>query len=145
MFDLHVSAQIALQVELAGAVRTLEGLAASVEVHVAQEVVHSVERFATHLEHKRTTLNLNTLETVELRPMLSIETYSSYLAFERLDRQVDDHVCFEGLFLDKGLEADVTLEGPDAGVDQHVPLEVSREGELPGTHITFEFLHTLGK
>lgn len=53
MFDLHVSAQIALQVELAGAVRTLEGLAASVEVHVAQEVVHSVERFATHLEHNR--------------------------------------------------------------------------------------------
>lgn len=39
------------------------------------------------------------------------------LAFERFDRQVDDHVGLQGLFLDKGLEADVTLEGSDAGVD----------------------------
>jgi hypothetical protein len=62
VFDLHVSAQIALQVELAGAVRTLEGLAASVEVHVAQEVVHSVERFATHLEHNRITILSTLLE-----------------------------------------------------------------------------------
>lgn len=43
MFDLHVSAEVALQVELAGAVRTLEGLAASVQMHVSQEIVHSVE------------------------------------------------------------------------------------------------------
>lgn len=49
VFDLHVPAQVALQVELAGAVRTLEGLAASVEVHVAEEVVHSVERLPAHL------------------------------------------------------------------------------------------------
>lgn len=39
------------------------------------------------------------------------------LAFERFDRQVDDHVGLQGLFLDEGLEADVTLEGSDAGVD----------------------------
>lgn len=43
VFDLHVSAEVALQVELAGAVRALEGLAAGVEMHVAKEVVHSVE------------------------------------------------------------------------------------------------------
>ena len=50
MLDLHVPAEVSLQVELTGAVRTLEGLAASVEVHVAQQVVHSVERLATYLE-----------------------------------------------------------------------------------------------
>lgn len=50
MFDLHVSAEVALQVELAGAVRTLEGLAASMEMHVTEEVVHSVKRLATYLE-----------------------------------------------------------------------------------------------
>lgn len=49
VFDLHMSAEVALQVELAGAVRTLEGLAAGVEMHVAEEVVHSVEGLATHL------------------------------------------------------------------------------------------------
>lgn len=43
MLDLHVSAQVALQVELTGAVRALEGLTAGVEVHVAQKVVHSIE------------------------------------------------------------------------------------------------------
>lgn len=43
MFDLHVSAEVSLQVELAGAVRALEWLAAGVEVHVTEEVVHSVE------------------------------------------------------------------------------------------------------
>lgn len=50
MLDLHVPAEVSLQVELTGAVRTLEGLAASMEVHVAQQVVHSVERLATYLE-----------------------------------------------------------------------------------------------
>ena len=49
VLDLHVSAQVPLQVELAGAVRALEGLAAGVEVHVAQQVVHSVERLPAHL------------------------------------------------------------------------------------------------
>lgn len=70
---------------------------------------------------------------------------STHLAFERLDRQVDNHVGFEGLFLDKGLEADMTLEGPHAGMDQHVPLQVGRQSELSGTHVTLEFFHTLRK
>lgn len=52
MFDLHVSAEVPLQVELAGAVRALERLAAGVEVHVSQEVVHSVEGLAAHLRDK---------------------------------------------------------------------------------------------
>jgi len=56
---------------------------------------------------------------------------------------VDDHVGFQGLLLDEGLEADVALEGPDAGVDQHVPLEIGRQGELSGAHLTLEFFHTL--
>jgi len=43
VFNFHVSAEVALQVELAGAIRTLEGLAACVQMHVAEEVVHSVE------------------------------------------------------------------------------------------------------
>lgn len=30
----------------------------------------------------------------------------------------------EGLFLDEALEAYVTLEGPDAVVDEHMPLQV---------------------
>lgn len=50
VLDLHVSAEVPLQVELAGAVRALERLAAGVEVHVAKEVVHSVERLPTHLK-----------------------------------------------------------------------------------------------
>lgn len=53
VLDLHVSAEVPLQVELAGAVRALERLAAGVEVHVAEEVVHSVERLPAHLEEKR--------------------------------------------------------------------------------------------
>lgn len=52
MFDLHVSAEVSLQVELAGAVRALERLAAGVEVHVSEEVVHSVEGLAAHLRDK---------------------------------------------------------------------------------------------
>lgn len=70
---------------------------------------------------------------------------SAHLAFERLDRQVDNHVGFEGLFLDKGLEADMALEGPHTGMDQHVSLQVGRQSELSGTNITLEFFHTLRK
>lgn len=55
MLDLHVPAEVSLQVELTGAVRTLEGLAACMEMHVPQQVVHSVERLATYLGEKRTT------------------------------------------------------------------------------------------
>lgn len=50
MFDLHVPAEVSFQVELTGAVRTLEGLTASMEMHVTQKVIHSVERLATNLE-----------------------------------------------------------------------------------------------
>lgn len=50
MLDLHVPAEVSLQVELTGAVRTLEGLAAGMEMHVTQKVVHSVERLATYLK-----------------------------------------------------------------------------------------------
>lgn len=49
----------------------------------------------------------------------------------------------ESLFLDEALEADVTLEGPDAVVDEHVPLQVGRQGELPGAHVTLVALHPL--
>lgn len=49
----------------------------------------------------------------------------------------------KGLFLDEALEADVTLEGSDAVVDQHVPLQVSGQGELPGTHVTLVAFHPL--
>ena len=53
MFDLHVSAEVPLQVKLGGAVRTLEGFGAGVEVHVTQQVVHSVERLPAHLEKSK--------------------------------------------------------------------------------------------
>ena len=53
MFDLHVPAEVSLQVELTGTVRTLEGLTASMEMHVAQQVVHSVERLATYLDKNK--------------------------------------------------------------------------------------------
>ncbi len=52
---------------------------------------------------------------------------------------------FKRLLLDKGLEADVALEGPHAGMDQHVSLQVGRQGELSGTDVALEFFHTLGK
>lgn len=54
-----------------------------------------------------------------------------------------DHVGLQGLLLDEGLEADVALEGPHAGVDQHVSLQVGRQGELSGADVAFEFFHTL--
>lgn len=142
MFDLHVPAEVPLQVKLTGAVRTLEGLVTSMEMHVAQQVVHSVEGLATHLgrkkkkkkkdkytdEHRRGPAEhqralSQTCESCLLRPL--------HLAFEGLHRQVDDHVRLERLLLDEALEADVTLEGPDAVVDQHVPLQVGGERELP--------------
>lgn len=50
MLDLHVPAQVSLEVELAGAVGALEWLAACVQVHMAQQVVHAVEGLPTHLE-----------------------------------------------------------------------------------------------
>lgn len=58
VFDFHVSTQVALQVELAGAVRALEGLAASVEMHVAEEVVHSVKRLPAYLKDMSTKVSI---------------------------------------------------------------------------------------
>lgn len=68
---------------------------------------------------------------------------ASHLAFERLHGQVDNHVRLEGLLLDEALEADVTLEGSDAVVDEHVSLQVGRQGELPGAHVTLVAFHPL--
>lgn len=56
---------------------------------------------------------------------------------------MDDHVSFQSLLLNEGLEADVTLKGPDTGVDQHVPPQVCRQRELTSTNITLEALCTL--
>lgn len=53
VFDLHVSGQISFQSELAGAVEALEWLAVRVQVHVAHQVVHSVEFFAAKLEKEQ--------------------------------------------------------------------------------------------
>lgn len=53
MFDLHVSAKIPLQVKFTWAVCTFEGFTACMEVHVAQEVVHSVKWFSTHLSNAK--------------------------------------------------------------------------------------------
>lgn len=49
----------------------------------------------------------------------------------------------ERLLLHKGLEANVALVGPDTGVDQHVPLHVGLERELPPAHLALELLHAL--
>lgn len=57
VLDLHVPAQVALEVELAGAVGALEGLAARVQVHVAQQVVHAVEGLPAHLQHTAGTVS----------------------------------------------------------------------------------------
>lgn len=153
MFDLHVPAEVSLQVELTGAVRTLEGLAASVEMHVAQQVVHSVKRLATYLEKQTCTERLTWMDmcqsscpdvVTDNRNIPSDrQRLASHLAFERLHGQVDNHVRLEGLFLDEALEADVTLEGSDAVVDEHVSLQVGRQGELPGAHVTLMAFHPL--
>ena len=49
----------------------------------------------------------------------------------------------EGLFLDEAFEADVTLEGSHTVVDEHMPLQVGRQGELSGTYITLVAFHSL--
>lgn len=49
----------------------------------------------------------------------------------------------EGLFLDEAFEAHMTLEGPDAVVDEHMPLQVCREGELSGAHVALVAFHPL--
>lgn len=54
-------------------------------------------------------------------------------------------MCLECLFLHKALVAEVTLVGPDVGVDQHMSLHVGQQGELPPTDATFVLLYTLRK
>lgn len=66
-----------------------------------------------------------------------------YLALKGFHRKVDDHVSFQSLLLDEGLEADVTLKGPDTSMDQHVPPQVCRQCELTSTYITLEALRSL--
>lgn len=57
MFDLHMPTEVTLQVESAGAVRTLKWLAASMEMHVTQEIIHSVKRLSTNLEKYKKLFN----------------------------------------------------------------------------------------
>lgn len=68
MLDLHVPAQVALEVELAGAVGALEGLAAGVQVHVAQQVVHAVEGLPAHLENASLVLSARRAPTCPAPP-----------------------------------------------------------------------------
>lgn len=68
MLDLHVPAQVALEVKLAGAVGALEGLTACVQVHVAQQVVHAVEGLPAHLEHSTDTISPQGAWPPELQP-----------------------------------------------------------------------------
>lgn len=56
---------------------------------------------------------------------------------------MNDHVGLQGLLLDEALEADVTLEGSDAVVNQHVPLQVGRQREFSRTHVTLVAFHPL--
>lgn len=56
---------------------------------------------------------------------------------------MNDHVCLEGLFLHKTLVAEVTLVGPDVGVDQYVSLHVGQQSELSSANPTLVLLHTL--
>lgn len=54
----------------------------------------------------------------------------------------------EGLLLDEALETHVTLERPNAVVDEHVPLQVGRQRELARAHVAlvaFCPLQTEGK
>ena len=52
-------------------------------------------------------------------------------------------MCLEGLFLHKALVAEVALVGTDVGVDQHVPLHVGQQRELPPADPTLVLLHAL--
>lgn len=53
VFDLHVAGEVSLQRELAGAVKTFEGFAVRVQMHVAHQVVHPVELLPTKLRGKK--------------------------------------------------------------------------------------------
>lgn len=49
----------------------------------------------------------------------------------------------ESLFLDKALEAHVTLVRSYVGVDEDVALHVGQQGKLPPTDPTLVLLHSL--
>lgn len=68
---------------------------------------------------------------------------NTHLAFVGFNVRVDDHVGLEGLFLDKALEAEVALVGPDVSMDQDVTLHVGQKGELTTTDTTLVLLHPL--
>ena len=53
MFDFHVAGEISLQSELAGAVEALKGPAVRVQVHMAHQVMHSVELLPTQLKTRK--------------------------------------------------------------------------------------------
>lgn len=85
VFDLHVSAEVALQVELAGAVRALEGLAAGVEMHVAEKVVHSVKWLSAHLRKSTIVSKTPTPTPSQRDPVcLAIKLYSLTLHLKGL-------------------------------------------------------------
>lgn len=83
MLDLHVPAEVSLQIELTGAVRTLEGLVASMEMHMAQQVVHSVERLATYLKEKQNK-NKNTDADEQRYTVDTVSTFHPVMSPQRL-------------------------------------------------------------
>lgn len=76
-------------------------------------------------------------------PVCTLPGALAHLALERLHIRVNDHVCFQGLFLHKTLVAEVTLVGANIGVDQHMSLHVGQQSELPPADPTLVLLHTL--
>lgn len=79
MFDLHVSAKISLQVKFTRAVCTLEGFTSCMQVHVAQEVVHSVKWFSTHLWKTNQKSFTNLTEKVSHRDVWWIWSFTLHL------------------------------------------------------------------
>lgn len=49
VLDLHVAGQVSLQRELAGAVKTFEGFAVRMQVHVSHQIMHPVKLLPTQL------------------------------------------------------------------------------------------------
>lgn len=121
---------------------------------MTQQVIHSVEGLPAHLQKKKKKKSMFDAQPYQVEkyglPGGLQQGYTvhgrvlhTHLALERFHRQVDNHVCFKCLLLNKGLEADVALERAHTGVNQHVSLQVCRKCELTRTHVAFVFLHTL--
>lgn len=75
--------------------------------------------------------------------MVLLKQGVSHLALVWLDVGMNNHVSLEGLLLHKALVAQVALVGPHVSVDQHVPLHVGQQCELPATDATLVLLHAL--